>query len=199
MSGGLSVPNAFQVSFFASWWPRALLLKLQGFLFTSAFPNVTTWDTALLREHLKGRIQPHFSRGEFSCYQPLPMGIACGALQPESRPGAGWVCDVNKHPDALLVLSRSSWGHSWTLSNSARVRLQQEPGASGGTSSPPCIRDCLAEQQEMACTVSKAAAQKIMIMITKIIIIIIIIMKLDYPGKITLIGRLPQTCLGDKG
>lgn len=55
---------------------------------------------------------------------------------------------MNNHAGALLVLSRSSWGHSWTLSSSARVRLQQEPGVSGGTSSPPSIRDCLAEQQE---------------------------------------------------
>lgn len=55
---------------------------------------------------------------------------------------------MNNHPDALLVLSRSSCGHSWTLSSSARVRLQQEPGVSGGTSSPPCIKDCLAEQWE---------------------------------------------------
>lgn len=45
----------------------------------------------------------------------------------------------------------------------------------------------------VTCTVSKAVAQKIMI------IIIIIMMKLDYPGKITLTRSLPQTCLGGKG
>lgn len=44
----------------------------------------------------------------------------------------------------------------------------------------------------VTCTVSKAVAPKIMI-------IIIIMMKLDYPGKITLIRSLLQTCLGGKG
>lgn len=52
----------------------------------------------------------------------------------------------------------------------------------------------------VACTVSKAVPQKIIMMIIIIVIIIMMMMvKLDHPGKITLIRNLPPTCLRDKG